>query len=578
MKETVRKLVREALAQAVELKKIDLPDLDSLNIAVTRTKDPKFGDYATNAALVTAGRVGLKPRDLAQIIAEHLTDQPDVLDKVDVAGPGFINFFMSAPVWHDALRRIHEEQQQYGRHATTDEKRRSVLLEFVSANPTGPLHVGHGRGAAVGDTLARLLTACGYLVKTEYYVNDAGNQMRILGASVLFRYLQILKEMDGVPKGGFVSGQLQELLNTEIEFPEDHYQGEYIRDLAAELVGTRLGMRILTEVREKATDTCAAYACEKILAGIKEDLGRFGVRYDNYFSEKKLHESGAISACLQILALKGRLKWKEGAIHFMMEENEDQKHRVIRRSTGQFTYFASDVAYHKDKFLRGHDLLIDIWGSDHHGYVPRVKAAIEALGHPAENLQVLLVQFVTLVRGGKKISMSTRSGEFVTLKEVLDEVGPDAARFFFLTKRCDSHLEFDLDLAKRQSRENPVYYVQYVHARVASIFRIAQERGIDTDTTDVDLTALTLPEEHRIIKQLADFADMTYEAAEALEPHRVTFYLLELAEMFHAYYHDNKVLTEDERLKRARLYLVEAVRQVVANGLGILGVSAPERM
>lgn len=578
MKEVLRKLVREALDKAVQQGTVDLPDIDELRIEVNRTKDPKFGDYATNAALVTASSVGRKPRDLAEIIIQHLGGQPDLLDRAEIAGPGFINFFLAVPVWHEVLRTIHSQGEAFGSHSVADDKRRSVLLEFVSANPTGPLHVGHGRGAAVGDTLARLLRACGYLVKTEYYVNDAGNQMRILGDSVLLRYVEKLKEMDGIPKGSFLSGQMQELLGTDEEFPEDYYQGDYIRDLADGLIGTRLGMRILTEDRNKATQTCAEYACESILAGIKEDLGRFGVRYDSYFSEKRLHESGAISACLQVLALKGRLTWKDGAIHFMMEENEDQKHRVIRRSTGQFTYFASDIAYHKDKFLRGHDQLIDIWGSDHHGYVPRVKAAIEALGHPADALHVLLVQFVTLVRGGEKISMSTRSGEFITLKEVLDEVGPDAARFLFLTKRSDSHLEFDLDLAKRQSRDNPVYYVQYVHARVASIFRIAAERGIDADMTDPDLTALTLPEEHRIIKHLADFPDMLSEAADALEPHRLTFYLMDLAEMFHAYYHDNKVLTEDNRLKKARLYLVEAVRQVVSNGLSILGVSAPERM
>ncbi len=578
MKEVLRTLVRKAVAQAVEQGAIDLPDLDSLRIEVSRTKDAKFGDYATNAALVTAGPARRKPRELAEIIIEYLGSQPDLIHRAEVAGPGFVNFFLAEPVWHEAIRAIHSQKEAYGGHSFTDQQRQSVLLEFVSANPTGPLHVGHGRGAAVGDTLARLLRACGYLVKTEYYVNDAGNQMRILGDSVLLRYVEKLKELDGIPQGSFVSGEMQELLSKGEEFPSNYYQGDYIKDLAAALIGTRLGMRILTEDRNKATDSCAEYACQSILDGIKEDLGHFGVRYDNYFSEKKLHDSGAISACLQVLALKGRLKWKEGAIHFMMEENEDQKHRVIRRSTGQFTYFASDIAYHKDKFLRGHDRLIDIWGSDHHGYVPRVKAAIEALGHPAEALQVLLVQFVTLVRGGEKISMSTRSGEFITLKEVLDEVGSDAARFMFLTKRSDSHLEFDLDLAKRQSRDNPVYYVQYAHARVASIFRIAAERNIDADMTDPDLTLLTLPEEQRIIKHLADFPDMLFEAAEALEPHRLTFYLMELAEMFHAYYHDNKVLTEDEGLKKARLYLVEAVRQVVANGLGILGVSAPERM
>jgi arginyl-tRNA synthetase len=382
--------------------------------------------------------------------------------------------------------------------------------------------------------------------------------MKILGRSLLVRYRQLLGE--------------------NIEFPENHYQGEYIGELAAELDGTPLGKKLLEVPEDEATELAAQFACDRILQGIKDDLNLFGVRYDRYFSEKILHDSGAIAATLKDLRDRGRAEEHEGALWFSMDEEQDEKDRVLVRATGEPTYFAADAAYHQDKLRRGFDLLVDIWGSDHHGYVPRVRASIEALGYSPDVLRVLLVQFVNLVREGQKISMSTRSAEFITLREVLEEVGPDAARFFFLTKRCDSHLDFDLDLAKKQSRDNPVYYVQYAHARVASIFRIAEERNIDADMTDPDLTVLSLPEEQKIMKHIADFPDTLAEAAEALEPHRITFYLMELAELFHAYYHDNKVLTEDSRLKKARLYLVEAVRQVVANGLNILGVTAPDRM
>ena len=556
MKEVIRSLVREALTRAAQKGSVSLPDLGSTRIEVSKSKDPRFGDYATNIALALAGASGIKPRELAAIVIENLPNAPDVLASWEIAGPGFINFFLAPGVWHGVLQKIHEEREQYGRSVQTGGPR--ILLEFVSANPTGPLHVGHGRGAAVGDTLARLLKTCGYDVETEYYVNDAGNQMRTLGRSLLYRYRQQL-------------GQ-------DVAFPDDHYRGDYMIEMAERLRGTELGERLIREPEDEAVELATRYACDTILEGIQEDLALFGVSYDRYFRETTLHDSGAIADTLTELKSKGKTEEHEGALWFSMADQEDEKDRVLVRATGEPTYFAADAAYHRNKLERGYGLLIDIWGSDHHGYVPRVKAAVEALGHDSNVLRVLLVQFVTLVREGQKISMSTRSGEFVTLREVLDEVGSDAARFFFLTKRCDSHLDFDLDLAKKQSRDNPVYYVQYVHARVASIFRIAEERAIEADMSDPDFTALTVPEETKIMKHLADFPDMLAEAAETLEPHRITFYLLDLAELFHAYYHDNRVLLEDARLKTARLYLVEAVRQVIANGLAILGVTAPERM
>jgi arginyl-tRNA synthetase len=556
MKEVIRGLVREALEQAAKKGAVTLPDIDSLQIEASRSKDSRFGDYASNTALVLSGPTGMKPRELASIIVDGLPYRPEVLERAEIAGPGFINFFLAPEVWHGVLSDVHGKTGVYGQRE--DGPRPRVLLEFVSANPTGPLHVGHGRGAAVGDTLARLLRAAGYAVETEYYVNDAGNQMKILGRSLYLRF--------------------KELMGEKIDFPEDHYRGDYIKEMAAELRETPLGQKLATRAEGEAVALASRYACDKILEGIREDLGYFGVTYDDYFSERELHENGEIAATLSELRKRGKAEEHDGALWFTMDGEEDEKDRVLVRATGEPTYFAADAAYHKDKLQRGYDLLVDIWGSDHHGYVPRVRAAVEALGYDAGVLKVLLVQFVTLVREGTKISMSTRSGEFVTLREVLEEVGPDAARFFFLTKRCDSHLDFDLDLAKKQSRDNPVYYVQYAHARVASIFRIAEERSIDTDMTDPDLNALSLPEELAIMKHLADFPDMISEAAESLEPHRVTFYLMELAELFHSYYHDNKVLTEDETVKKARLYLVEAVRRVIADGLGILGVSAPDRM
>ncbi len=557
MREIIRSFVRDAVESAVRTEAIKLESFDYGNIEVSRPKEVRFGDYSTNAAMVLSGPAGLKPRDLARIITDNIRKDPGLIERTEIAGPGFINFFMAGSIWQEVLHEIHARKERYGQ--ASDKGYPKVLVEFVSANPTGPLHVGHGRGAAVGDSLARLLKTQGWDVRTEYYVNDAGNQMRILGRSLLFRYKQMLGET--------------------IDFPENHYVGDYIKDLARELADSPIAHQLQVLDEDKSIELCAQFACNRILKCIRDDLELFNVSYDDYFSERTLHETGKIRDTVEMLRRQGRVEDKDGAVWFTMEGQEDEKDRVLIRATGEPTYFAADAAYHRDKLERGFGRLIDIWGSDHHGYVPRLKAAVEALDESDGKLEVLLVQFVTLVRGGgEKFAMSTRAGLFETLRDVLEEVGPDAARFFFLTKRADSHLVFDLDLAKSQSKENPVYYVQYVHARVASIFRIAQERGIEVDLTDPDLSALSLPEEQRIIKHLADFPDMLAEAAEALEPHRVTFYLLDLAELFHAYYHDNRVLTEDSQTKKARLYLVEAVRQVVANGLQILGVSAPERM
>ncbi|MGC8660090.1 MAG: arginine--tRNA ligase [Desulfomonilaceae bacterium] len=560
MTDLVKGSIRRLIYQSVEK---TFPSICGLqrgfnedNVEVSRSKDARFGDYATNVALILSKKLNTKPRDLAGTILNNLHKDESFIESFEIAGPGFINFKISSGFWKHNLCVIHERKDLYG-HDISETKPR-ILIEFVSANPTGPLHVGHGRGAAVGDSLARLLKARGYKVETEYYVNDAGNQMKILGRSLLLRY--------------------REILGSQIKFPDDHYKGDYIKEMAQELRRTSLGDQIEKLSDDEALPLCSSFACERILEGIQDDLRKFGVNFDRYFSEKTLYAEDAINKALAELRKREKIEDREGAIWFRMTEDQDEKDRVLVRASGEPTYFAADIAYHKNKFDRGYENLVDIWGSDHHGYVPRVKAGIEALGYSPDKLSVMLVQFVNLIRDGKKISMSTRSGEFVTLKDVLDEVGTDAARFFFLTKRSDSHLDFDLDLAKRQSRDNPVYYVQYVHARIASIFRIAMERNIDSDISNPDLSLLNVPEEENIMKSLADFPDMLNEAAEAMEPHRLTFYLLELSDLFHSYYHDNKVLTEDDRVRKARLFLVEAVRQVINNGLSILGVTAPDRM
>lgn len=556
MKQLVEDITKKALFKLFKSGGIskgpkDLPEFD-----VSRSKDPKFGDFATNAALVLSKELKTKPRDLAAMLINSIDLESTDIERCEVAGPGFINFFMKPNCWYNRLMLVHEHKDRYGHKKELSGPR--VLVEFVSANPTGPLHVGHGRGAAVGDSLVRLLRAAGWNVDSEYYVNDIGNQMNILGRSLWFRFRQLQGE--------------------EIEFPENHYQGDYMKELAVEFANSPETQQIRNLDEPECILLASRYACRRILDGIQEDLSLFGVSYDKYFSERYLHESGRLQAALEKLKQLGKAEERDGALWFFMDDDQDEKDRVLVRATGEPTYFASDVAYHTEKIERGYDLLVDIWGSDHHGYVPRVKAAIEAFGFPSDRLKVLLVQFVNLIRDGQKISMSTRSGEFITLREVLDEVGSDAARFFFLTKRSDSHLDFDLDLAKKQSSDNPVYYVQYAHARIASIFRIAQEKGIAADYTNADLNILNLPEEIALMKKLSDFPDVLSEAAQALEPHRITFYLMELAELFHSYYHDNKVLTEDAEVKKARLFLVEAIRLVISNGLTILGVSSPVRM
>jgi arginyl-tRNA synthetase len=525
-------------------------------------KVARHGDYATNVALSLTRLLKRNPREIASRIVENLRDTDQILEKTEIAGPGFINFFVRPRAWHKVLEDVHRSGRSYGRQDRG--KGKKVQVEFVSANPTGPLHIGHGRGAATGDVLANILGACGYDVEREYYINDAGNQMNTLGRSLYFRY--------------------QELLGEPVEFPEAHYQGEYMRDLAREFQ-QEVGERYRRAPLEEVLPVFTKYASDSIFAGIKDDLSGFGVRFDRWFSEQSLHDEDAIRKTIAELEARGFIYEEEGAKWFRSTAFGDEKDRVVVRANGISTYFAADLAYHKNKFERGFETVIDIWGADHHGYVDRMSAGVQALGREREALRVILVQLVNLLRAGKPVAMSTRAGEFVTLREVIDEVGKDAARFIFLTRRSDSQLDFDLDVAKTQSNDNPVFYVQYAHARLCGIFEVAKERSIPCDWAQEggqgktpDLALLDLPQEIALIKLLGEYPEILSNCARCLEPHLVPYYLHELVSLFHSYYNQNRVLGEDSALTQARIYLAAAVRIVVRNALELLGVAAPERM
>lgn len=519
-------------------------------------RQAEHGDYSTNAALQAAGFLRRPPRDVALEILEAIRseDRKGWFRSLSVAGPGFINIVLSDEAWREALSDALREGPRFG--SSRNGKNEKLLVEFVSANPTGPLHVGHGRGAAVGDALARILRFSGYEVATEYYVNDVGNQLEKLGLSLYTRYLQ--------------------RCGTEIGFPEDGYRGEYLAAMADEIFG-EIGTRHLATSREEALAWFRKEACDRILLGIRADLETFGVRFDRWFREEELHRTGAVEGAMEELERRDQTYRAEGAVYFRSGSHGDEKDRVLVRADGRATYFAADAAYHRDKLRRGYDRCIDIWGADHHGYAPRLSAALRGLGEDDGRLEILLVQFVTLIRDGKAVQMSTRSGEFTTLREVIGEVGSDAARFFYLLRSFHSHLDFDLTLAKTRSSENPVYYIQYVHARICSVFREAETRGFIL-AEDPPLSLLDHPDELRLMKDVARFPDVVSEAARQREPHRIPFYLLDLAREFHAFYHNHRFLGESPERTQGRLALAAAVRQVVATGLSLIGVSAPETM
>jgi arginyl-tRNA synthetase len=574
-------------------------------IIIDHTRSKEHGDFACNIALVLAKHARVKPRELAEKIVKALPASEKIV-KVEIAGPGFINFFLSTDAYHTVVREILEKREAFGRGQMG--AGRKVQVEFVSANPTGPLHVGHGRGAAYGATLANLLDAVGFKVHREYYINDAGRQMDILATSVWLRYLELCGE--------------------KFDFPVNGYKGDYVYDIGATLhrengdkyrhAATKVFEKIppdeskggdkethVDALIERAKSLLGAANYRKvfdlglqvILDDIRQDLEEFGVTYDQWFSERALIEpgdaqgsasvagdrmSGATAANRAIERLKksGHVYEKEGALWFRSTDYGDEKDRVVVRENGQKTYFAHDIAYHMDKLERGYDQVIDIWGADHHGYVPRVKAALAAIGDDPERLHVLLVQFAILYKGGERMQMSTRSGEFVTLRELRREVGNDAARFFYVLRKCEQHMDFDLDLAKSQSNDNPVFYVQYAHARIYSVFRQMKEKGFSHDPANgnQNLARLTEPHELALIQRLARYPELLESAAREHEPHQLAYYLRELAYDFHTYYGAHTFLVEDAALRDARLNLIVATRQVLANGLKLLGVSAPESM
>ena len=521
-------------------------------------KDEKHGDVASNLALVLTRQAGMPPRQLADKIASELLSRMNGEIAVEIAGPGFLNITFSPAFWQEGIGQVESEGKKFGSSDTG--KGRKILLEFVSANPTGPLHIGHGRGAAVGDSMARLLRFAGYDVTTEYYTNDAGRQMRLLGVSVFLR----MRELCGLP----------------VEWPEDYYHGDYIRDIAREMLEKNPSLPDMPE--DEAKEACYEYAMNSIMDGIKQDLRTFRVSHQNWFSEKSLVDAGKVEETLNDLKKRGLAYEKDGALWFATMQFGDDKDRVLRKSDGLLTYFSSDIAYHANKFQRGYEELIDVLGADHHGYVARMKAAISAMGHdPDKDFSVTLIQLVNLLRGGEQVAMSTRSGEFVTLAEVLDEVGVDAARFMFLSRKSDSPLDFDLELVKKRSLDNPVYYVQYAHARISALLRRAEDKGLILPAqSDASLlTKLDRAEDIMLLRTMERFRDAVEEGALARAAHGISFYLMDLAGRLHSYYANTPVLAgEDGELVQARLALLRAVRQVLPNGLELLGVRAPDSM
>jgi len=555
---------------------------------VERSRDATHGDFACSIAMRLGRSLRANPRALAEQIVAALPKN-ELVERTEIAGPGFINFFLTASAWQTELTRVHEAGSDYG-HGHGGRGRRAIV-EFVSANPTGPLHVGHGRHAAYGATVANLLAADGWSVHREYYVNDAGRQMDILAASVWLRYLELCGEA--------------------IRFPANGYRGEYIRPIAVALHGKHgeafrkpaaslhsglppdepdggdkelhvdaLIARAKDLLGPAAFRTVFDLGLADILADIRDDLAGFGVSFDRWYSERSLGEEGAIGRAIERLRTRGHVHEKDGALWFRATEFGDEKDRVVVRENGQTTYFASDIAYHLEKRERGFDLLLTILGADHHGYIARVRAGLIAMGEPGDSLDVRLIQFVSLFRGGRKVQMSTRSGEFVTLRELRAEVGNDAARLFYVMRSNDQHLDFDLELAKTRSNDNPVYYIQYAHARIASVLKQAAERGLPFDRAAglASLSLLSDPQERGLVGEITRWPEVIQQGAALRAPHLVVHYLRELATAFHAYYNALPFIVEDGALRNARLALVVATQRVLRNALDLLGVSAPEVM
>jgi len=523
---------------------IEIPAID---VEVPREKS--HGDYASNIAMKLAGKFHKSPRDIATLICESFNSE--IVDSVDIAGPGFINFTLDRTWLYETLDIIMQEGSHYGQ--TDYGNKQKVQIEFVSANPTGPLHVGHSRGAVVGDVLASIMEAAGYNVEREYYINNAGNQMNILGKSTLIRYKQ--------------------LLGHDINLPENAYRGEYIVDISRE-IKNKYGNKILENSEEEQLDFCRDFAYKKMLAIIKDDLADYGIEFDYWFSERDLHK-GKVKEAIALLRDKGFIYEKDDALWFKATDFNDRKDRVVIKSDGEPTYLAADIAYHLDKMKRGYEHLINIWGADHHGYISRVRAAIQAFGYSGDQLEIVLIQLVTLLRDGKKVPMSKREGNFVTMRDVLEEVGKDAARYFYIMRSTDSHFDFDLDLAKEESTNNPVYYIQYAHARICSIFANIEDFNFEDN---IDLNLLTTAEEVELMKLLARYPEEIRISAVNKQPHNMASFAYDLANAFHVFYNKCRVITGDDKLTSARVYLVKATQQVLQNVLSLLGLNAPEQM
>lgn len=556
-------------------------------IRFERTKDPSHGDFATNIAMISAKAAESKPRDLAERILAHLPTHP-LVTQVEIAGPGFINIHTQKTAELDLIDTILAQGSAFGRNQIGQNQ--SVQIEFVSANPTGPLHVGHGRGAAYGATLANILSASGYNVQKEYYVNDAGRQMHILAVSVWMRYLALAGVSLTFPTNGYKGDYIQTIANqlhqsqgealvvdaSSIlqDLPPDEPDGgdkEHYIDALIQRSQTLLGERYATLFEAGLSN---------ITQDIRDDLMDFGVSFDRWFSERSLDDNGEIDAALNALQTRGFLYDEDGKTWFRTTDFGDEKDRVVIRENGIKTYFASDIAYFKNKFDRGYTHIIEVFGADHHGYIPRLRAAASALGYEADRIIFVLLQFANLYKDGEMISMSTRSGQFVTLRELREHIGSDAARFYYVTRRAEQHLDFDLDIAISKSKDNPMYYIQYAHARVHTMLNKAHENAMPYDAVlaKAGREQLNLPAEQQLIKLMASYPETIQKAAERYEPHALVFYLREVANQFHSYYNDTKVLVNDDSLRNARLQLGQAVAQIIANGLELLGVSAPKQM
>lgn len=584
MKQHLKQLLAQAAGELCR-QGVLAPGADA-HVHIERTRNPRHGDFASNLAMVLAKQAGVEPRALAGKLNAALPASA-LVEKTEIAGPGFLNFFISDAACRAVIDDIRRAGKSYG--CGNFGGGRKILVEFVSANPTGPLHVGHGRGAAFGDAVARVLCAAGYQAQREYYVNDAGRQVDILALSVWLRYLALCGEA--------AAGRAA-------NFPSNAYQGGYIRDLAAGLhrrhgeafrhdagalfarlpedpearIDALIG-RCKSQLGARAYRTVFDHGCGALVEDIRRDLLEFGVRFDHWFSERSLLESGDIERAVETLAQNGHIYEKDGVRWFKATDFGDEKDRAVVRANGSHTYFASDIAYHFNKAGRGFDQILDVLGADHHGYANRIKASFEALGFERDSLQVLLVQFTVLYRGGKKVSMSTRGGDFVTLRALREEVGNDAARFFYVSRKNDQHMDFDLDLAKAQSSDNPVYYIQYAHARICSVFRQLSEKKLPAaDEATPDYELLVEPGEFDLMRALSRFPEVVEQAASEFQPHLIAYYLRALANDFHAYYNAHPFLSSEAGLRHARLGLIDATRQALANGLELLGVGAPSVM